>query len=934
MILLPSRHANLNLNLFIAMPTFFSPDHSKPSASRRTFLKTTALLSLGAIGGFPSLAAVLEGKGSIALVVAPDDALANAVPPQWALGELTDSLTAQGAVVRTVKRLADSKPEEFCVVAAAMHSPVAKKMFAAKKITAPTEAEALVLVQSEIEGRVALLAAGTDERGLVYALTELADRVACLQTSRAALEFSEPLIERPSSRTRSVMRGFNSEVEDKTWFYDRDYWRAYLTMLVYSRLNRMSFTTGMGYNSVQNVTDGYLLFPYPFFVTVPGHDVRAQGLPDEERARNLEMLKFIGEECARRGLRFQFGIWTLAYVWERSPKATYQIKGLTDATHAAYCRDALTLLLKEVPTISGVTFRVHSESGIPKGQENFWQTQFNAIQECGRRVEIDMHLKNMTPETLQIALNTGQPVVLGPKYCGEHLGLPYQQSAIREREMTPANKLTDPGTGVLVGDRGFTRYGYADALAENRTWDVVFRIWPGTQRFLLNGDPATFAGYGRCASFCGATGIELSEPLHFKGRRGSGQPGGRLAYADASLETKYDFEKYRYTYRLWGRLGYNPDTNPEVWRRWLRQEFGTAALAVEQALAPASRILTLFTLAHAPSADCVRYWPEIYTSIPITDATRKVPSYDMFPPILFGNVTAFDPQLFHSPDESAEALLSGKATGKYSSLEAAQWLEDLATAAGSNLDQARNQLGTAAAKPGFRRVEEDVLIQRGLALFFAGKLRSAVYWRIYVLTGHSAAGEAAIASYLAGRDAWAAMAERAKKIYRADISYGGSHTSGHWADRLPDFDADIADLKKNFAAGVKSPAKYDAAAAERALKLASAKPARLTVTVKHTAPGKSPPGKALVISVNVASPVPHRVTLHYRHVNQAERWQSVELKSNGSTFAGEIPGDYTAKRWPLQYYFEIETGPAEATLFPPLAADLANVPYFVVRRTT
>ena len=66
------------------------------------------------------------------------------------------------------------------------------------------------------------------------------------------------------------MRGFNSEVEDKAWFYDRDYWRAYLTMLVYSRLNRMSFTTGMGYNSVQNVTDGYLIFPYPFFVAVPG----------------------------------------------------------------------------------------------------------------------------------------------------------------------------------------------------------------------------------------------------------------------------------------------------------------------------------------------------------------------------------------------------------------------------------------------------------------------------------------------------------------------------------------------------------------------------------------------------------------------------------------------------------------------------------------
>ena len=900
--------------------------------SRRNFLKTTACLTLGSLAAGHGLAAVLEGKGGIALVVAPDDALANAVPPQWALGELKTALAGQGATVRVVTSLTEAKAEEFCVVVGAMNSPVAKKVFAAKKIIAPTEAEALVLLQSEIEGRPALLVAGTDARGLVYALTELADRVACLQTTRTALEFGEPVIERPASRTRSVMRGFNSEVEDKAWFYDRDCWRAYLTILVYSRLNRMNFTTGMGYNSASGITDGYLLFPYPFFVTVPGHDVRAKGLSNEERTRNLEMLKFIGEECVRRGLNFQLGIWTLAYQWKNSPKATYTIEGLTDATHGAYCRDALALLLREVPQISGVTFRVHSESGIPKGEEDFWQMQFAAVKDCGRRVEIDMHFKNMTPETLQTALATGQPVCVSPKYCGEHLGLPYQQSAIREHEMSPAGSLTDTGTGVLVGNRKFTRYGYGDSLAESRNWDVVFRIWPGTQRFLLNADPATFAGWGRCASFCGAAGIDLSEPLHFKGRRGSGHPGGRLAYADASLETKYDFEKYRYTYRLWGRLGYNPDTNPEVWRRSLRQEFGDAALAVEQALAPASRVLTLFTLAHAPSADCSRYWPEIYTSIPITDPTRKAASYDMIPPILFGNVTAFDPQLFHSPDESADAILAGKASGKYSSLEAAQWLEDLAAAAGTSLDQARKQIGAGATKPEFRRVEEDVLIQRGLALFFAAKLRSAVLWRIYTQTGHRAAGDAAIASYTAGRDAWAAMAERAKKVYRADISYGGGHTGGHWADRIPDFDADIADLKRSFAAGVRMLAEYDNAAVERAMKLASAKPVRPAVIVKHAAADKFPAGKALEISVSVVSPTPRRVTLHYRHVNQAERWQAVELKPSGNTFTGEIPGDYTAKRFALQYYFEIETGPMEATFFPLLAADLANVPYYVVRR--
>jgi len=260
-------------------------------------------------------------------------------------------------------------------------------------------------------------------------------------------------------------------------------------------------------------------------------------------------------------------------------------------------------------------------------------------------------------------------------------------------------------------------------------------------------------------------------------------------------------------------------------------------------------------------------------------------------------------------------------------------MADIAAAAAENIAKARQQLGANASAPGFRRVEEDVLIQRGLALFFAGKLRSAVLWRIYALTGNQAAGEAAIASYTAGRDAWATMAERARKIYRSEISYGSGRTGGHWADRIPGIDADLADLKQRFAAGEKSPAKYDNAAAERALKLASAKPVRPTVTVKHTTAEKFSSGQALEISVNVASPAPRRVTLHYRHVSHAERWQAVELKPSGHAFAGEIPAAYTAQRFALQYYFEIETGPATATLFPALAADLANTPYYVVRRT-
>lgn len=905
-----------------------------PKHTRRNFLKTTACFTLGSVTIGANFVSVLEKKGDIALIVSPDDVIASAIPPTWALGELKATLEAQGLSVRVVSKIEDTKAKEFCVVASGMKTSLVQRIFAQTRQTAPTEPESLCLVHSELKGRPVLLAAGTDALGLVYSLTELADRVQCLATGASALEFSEPVIERPASRTRSIIRNFSSSVEDKVWFYDQDYWRSYLTMLVSSRFNRLNFAMGMGYNSARRITDGYLVFPYPFFVAVPGYDVHAQGLSDEERSRNLAMLKFISEETIRRGLRFQIGIWTLAYKWEDSPNATYSIEGLTDNTHSAYCRDALTKLLSEVPAISGVTFRVHSESGIPKGQESFWKTQFSAIGTCGRRVEIDMHSKNMEPETLELALATGQPTVISPKFSGEHLILPYHQSAIREREMVPANSLTDTGSGVLIGNRGFTRYGYADTLAENRTWDVVFRIWPGTQRFLLSGDPATFAGYGRIASFCGAGGIELFEPLGFKGRYGSGIAGGRNAYADASLNTRYDFEKYLYTYRLWGRLGYNPDANPEVWRRSLRRIFNTAAEPVENALAAVSRILPLFTLAHGPSADCLLYWPEIYTNMPIADTTKPQPYGDTQSPKLFGNVSPFDPQLFQSPDECGKALVAGLVTGKYSPLEVAQWLEDITADASTHLLTARTQLGSAAFTPEFRRVEEDVMIQAGLALFFAGKLRSAVLWRIFTITGNRLAGDAAINRYSEGRNAWAEMAERAKNVYHTDITYGVNTLRGHWLDRIPSFDEDIADMRKRLELSAALDNKTDPAAAGRALKIAEARPVRPSVSAAYTPAEQFLSGKPIPIIISITSRTPRRVVLYYRHVNQAERWQSVELTRSGDAFHGEIPAEYTTSRYPLQYYFEIETGPSEATLIPQLNVNLANVPYYVVGRNS
>ena len=176
----------------------------------------------------------------------------------------------------------------------------------------------------------------------------------------------------PANAVRSMQRLFTSEVEDKPWFYDRAMWPRYLAMLAENRFSRFNLSFGIGYDFLRGVTDAYFLFAYPFFLSVPGYHVRAVNLPDAERGRNLETLRFISEQTAAHGLQFQLGLWMHGYQWENSPRANYTIEGLSAETHAPYCRDAIAALLRACPAIGGVTLRIHGESGVAEGSYQFW----------------------------------------------------------------------------------------------------------------------------------------------------------------------------------------------------------------------------------------------------------------------------------------------------------------------------------------------------------------------------------------------------------------------------------------------------------------------------------------------------------------------------------------------------------------------------------
>lgn len=837
-------------------------------------------------------------------------------PVSWALGELAAALARSGVqLVRAVD--APELPAEGFRI---------RRSGSAVTIAAPDTRGAMYAVLDIVDG--VTYATGPDEVGVL-------DRIGDQDG-------------RPANRVRSLTRIFSSRAEDSGWFHDRRFWDEYLTDLATHRFNRFSFGTGPGndFTIDKKVRDSYLQFLYPYVVTVPGYDVEIDGVDAAERARNLAALRYVARETTRRGLDFHLGLWNHAYRYDPDDDADpLRITGIDDTNHAAYCRDALATLLAAVPEIRGLTFRVHVEGGIREPTHEFWRVVLSRLGEFPGLTDVDFHAKGVGEELIRATRESGKRATLSPKYWGEHMGLPYHQASIRRLERDPSERIAERGTRLAnatghhesvtgwqeTARRSFTRYGYADFLTEDRPYEIVYRVWPGTQRFLSWGDPAAAAAVGREASFGGAAGIEWFDMMTFKGRKDSGMPGGRELYRDPELALgPRDWTKHRYATRLRGRLAYDPQEKPESWRRHLRSVHGGAWPAVERALAAASRVLPLVFTTHGPSTACAMYWPEMYTNVPIVPvppvvdnpyAERGWPpdlTFDSKPPHTFGSVGSLDPEVFAGVDEYADRWLGGTPDGRYSPWDVADLFDRLARDASQSLDEAETLAGPAPSAD-YRRIAADVRILAGIAEFFAAKFRAAWAFAVFQRTGDRNAGDQAVAHYRNARAAWE-RAAAAGAVYRDDLAFGGAaFQRGHWSDRLDAIDADIAALAREVGRGVTVPPRL----------IPEREPRRATgFTVRHDTPLSFTGGSGVPVLVHADGA--ESVRLHYRPVNQAEEYRVLPLSPAGTAWAGEIPGDDIPADRALQYYVEVIAPDGAAANHPDLGPDLCGRPYFVV----
>ena len=340
--------------------------------SRRAFLQQSAL-AMGGTALWQPWPGPAAASATVALVVSPDDRVAAAPPVRWAVGALRQALEGRGVAV-TMATAVDAAPaESLPVLLAGLETPAVAAIADRAGVRPARDAESLAILPGEREGRPALLASGQDSRGLMYAVLELADRGARGRSSPRAEDQRRHSWSARSTRSGRSAGRLSATWRTSAWFTDREFWPAYFGMLARQRFNRFHLALGFGLRHAARVTDAYLLFPYPFLVSVPGYHVRAPHLPDEERDRTS---RCCGTSAARRPRTASTS--SSASGRTATPGPTARMPTTPSRTHA---REPGGLLPRRArgraaacPDITGVTLRTHYESGVHEGSYAFWKT--------------------------------------------------------------------------------------------------------------------------------------------------------------------------------------------------------------------------------------------------------------------------------------------------------------------------------------------------------------------------------------------------------------------------------------------------------------------------------------------------------------------------------------------------------------------------------
>jgi hypothetical protein len=770
----------------------------------------------------------------------------------------------------------------------------------------PQGPEALVIRRTEWKGKSVWVIVGSDDRGLMYAELDVAERIGWSVDPRTPFSEVRDTVEKPAVSERALSLYTMHRAYWESRFYDQDYWERYLDLLAKNRFN--SVVVIFGYEN-----GGFLAPCYPYFFDVEQFpDVRMVGITREQQQRNLDALNRLIDMAHARGLSFTVGIWDHIYRGgvqgggipgaEQVPSKPTPglVWGVTEKNLTAYTVAALTQFLHRVAKVDAIQFRMHDESGLTRGeQEAFWREIFRVMKQEAPKVRFDARAKGLPDTVIEAGLEMGMNLRITTKYWMEQMGMPFHPTHINRQNQF---------------DR---RHSYADLLRYPQRYKMHWRLWNGgTARVLLWGDPDYTRRFVESTHLYDGDGFEVNEPLCTKMEA---QPHDRKPFDllnPGHRCSDYEFERYWHFFQVFGRIGYDPNVSAEVWQREFEKRFGKdAAPYLEKGLHRASWVLPRIVAACYP-----------YSYFPMTRGWAEKQRLGDLP--TYARAEGSDTQQFVSFDEEAKNLLEQGETARTRPGQTSRWFAETAADILTQVAEAEQRIGSRRNKE-FNSTITDLKILANLALYHARRIPAAVNYRLFERTGDPKALEEAIGYERTAIEAWRQLVAAAGDVYNDDLMMGvrGVGLCGQWKDELAALEKGLLALERQRhdlpPAGATRPAPRYA--------IPSADESRDAPVVMHQAITTAPASKPLAITAQVRAPSGIKwVRLRFRSVNQHEDYRTLPMlpTSDRDGYRAVIPPEHIVPTWDLMYLIEVMDNRGHGRIYPDLNTE---TPYLVVR---
>lgn len=833
-------------------------------------------------------------------------------PARFGVNKLIDALRIKGL---TVVDSNDLNGSDFVIlVGLANGNGAAAQALIEQKIPRPTGEEALVSrKQAMYRGKPAIILAGSDGTGVMYSALDLAERIGWAKNKNKPFEFARDIDEKPFLTERGVVMFTMNQSYFESRLFDEQFWIRYLDMLAANRFNHLVLT--FGYED-----GGYMAPLYPYFFDVEGFPkVHVVGLSHEQQTRYFNALKTVFRLAAERGIHVKPGIWEHIYRgkprgqdggidWAADPSKPTSglVWGLDSKNFVAYTVAALKKFYELFPEIDETQFRMHNESGLNDDEiEAFWHEVFAFYSANKRNVKLELRAKGLPKSVIKDAQAQGLNIQVDTKIWMEQMGLPYHP------------------THINLPNQMDARHSYADLLEYPQTYRMHWTLWNGgTSRILLWGDPEYAQRMAESARLYDGEGLAVTEMQATKmlGDPHDTKPRDFLNARYRNFD--YEFERYWAFYRSMGRFSYNPQTPMEVWQQEFVRRFGTqAAPHIMKALELSSRVLPRIVAASYP-----------YRMFPTTMGWAEAMHMGSLPQFA-SEEEGTDIQQFMNLRDAATSILAGTDTAMRRPEEISRWfartsdaiLAEVAAAekvfAHQHTDEFNNRFNRE-----FKATIIDAKMLAALARYHSWRQLGGLNYNLYKQSGDLEAFDTAIADERQAVHAWTDLADSASDLYIDDMTFGAQARvfPRHWKDELKPLHEE-----------------FDQLLAER--QSATARPRAKSVRVLPLTHDPAPPVVKFISGESVATPDhdfvvktkvanPARVKwirLRYRHVNQKEDYQSVDmsLDEQSHVYSASIPGAFVDPHWDLMYFVEVVDRNGNGRIYPDLEVE---TPYKIV----